>query len=332
MFEGFTDRAREVVVLAREEARDSGQRNIGTEHLLLGLLDQDDGIASRALGSLGVTADRVRNEIQIQHPWLSGERFDGQIPFTRRAASVLELSLRERLRMGHDAIGPEHVLLGIVAANNGVAIRVLSSFGVEPVAIVQAVDELFPTAGGPVLARRERGFPQTDRSIDDWYPMPASDSLRRLLVTAAGAADFAKRTELELPDLLSAMTNYVSAGLLAGLGIDAEGLRTAVQSDRQNSKGPRSDEPVPTAGLAGSVRVVSIEVVDDERPVGCGERVRGLLEAAGARTLKRGGAAIEVSDVLLVLARDEQTSATLASLGVDVIALRAAIERHDASG
>jgi hypothetical protein len=233
VFEGFTDRAREVVVLAREEARNSGQRKIGTEHLLLGLLDQDDGIPSRALGSLGVTADRVRDEIQIQLPWLSGERLDGQIPFTRRAVSVLELSLRERLRLGHDVIGPEHVLLGMVAVNNGLAIRVLSSFGVGPDAIVQAVDQLFPTAGGPVLARRERGFPQTDWLIDDWLAMPPSDSLRRLLVNAAGAADRGERTEVELPDLLLAMINYVNAGLLTDLGIDADGLRTAVERDRR---------------------------------------------------------------------------------------------------
>lgn len=332
MFEGFTDRAREVIGLAKEEARNSGQRKIGTEHLLLGLLDQDDGFPSRALGSLGVTAHRVRSEIQIQVPWLSGEQFDRQIPFTRRAVSVLELSLRERLRMGHDEIGPEHVLLGMVAANNGLAIRVLSSFGVEPAAIVQAVDQLFPTAGGPVLARRERGFPQTDWSIDDWLPMPPSDSLRRLLVNAAGAADLGERTEVELPDLLSAITSYVNAGLLTDLGIDAEGLRTAVERDRQKSKAPRPVEPVPTPGQTPSVRVVRIEKVDDERQVGCGEHARGLLKAAGARTLKRGGAAIEVSDLLLVLASDEQTSPRLASLGVDVIALRAAIERHDASG
>jgi ATP-dependent Clp protease ATP-binding subunit ClpC len=105
VLERFTDRAREVVVLAGEEARNSGQRNIGTEHLLLGLLDQDGGIAVQALDSLGVTADRVRDEIRVRHPWLTGERFEGQVPFTPRAASVVELSLRESERLSHDMIG-----------------------------------------------------------------------------------------------------------------------------------------------------------------------------------------------------------------------------------
>jgi len=161
--------------------------------------------------------------------------------------------------------------------------------------------------------------------------MPPSDSLRRLLVTAAGAADFGKRTEVELSDLLSAITHYVNAGVLRELGIDAEGLRAAVERDRQNSEAPRSDAPTPTAGQGAFVRVVRMEVVDDERQVGCGEHALGLLNSAAARTLNRGGIAIEVSDVLFVLASEKQTAATLASLGVDMIALRAAIERRDAS-
>ncbi len=151
-------------------------------------------------------------------------------------------------------------------------------------------------------------------------------------MNAAGAADFAGRTAVELPDLLSAITNYVNAGLLAELGIDPDGLRTAVERERQRSKAPKPDEPVATAPITQSVRIVSIEEVDDERQVGCGEHVRGLLTAAGACTLKPGGATIEVSDLLLVLASEEQTAATVASFGVDVTALRAAIERPDASG
>jgi ATP-dependent Clp protease ATP-binding subunit ClpC len=189
----FTDRAREVVVLAREEARHSGQRNIGTEHVLLGLVDQDDGIAVHVLHSFGVTANRVHDEIRVQHPWMTGERFEGQIPFTPRAASVLELLRRESERVSHPMIGPEHLLLGLIAANNRLALTLLSTFGVDPAAVNQAVDQILPTAGGPALARRDRGWPETNGSIDSWLPIPPSQPVRRLLLNAAGSADIAER-------------------------------------------------------------------------------------------------------------------------------------------
>ena len=189
----FTDRAREVVVLAREEARHSGQRNIGTEHVLLGLVDQDDGIAVHVLHSFGVTANRVHDEIRVQHPWMTGERFEGQIPFTPRAASVLELLRRESERVSHPMIGPEHLLLGLIAANNRLALTLLSTFGVDPAAVNQAVDQILPTAGGPALARRDRAWPETNGSIDSWLPIPPSQPVRRLLLNAAGSADIAER-------------------------------------------------------------------------------------------------------------------------------------------
>jgi len=323
VWERFTDRAREVVVLAGDEARNSGQRNIGTEHLLLGLLDQDDGFASRALGSLGVTADRVRDEIRVRHPWLTGERFDGEVPFTPRAASVLELSLRESERLSQDGIGPEHLLLGLIAVNNGLAVTVLSTFGFDPAAVNHAINQVFSTAGGPVFARRERGWPETHGSIDDWLPMPPRQSVRRLLLNAAGAADIAERSEITVLDLVAAFINYVNVALLASLEIDADQLRMAVEREHQNQwrKPFGLDGPVPM-----------IEGDDDGRRVGCGERVHSLLMAAGGRARERGAAVIEVNDVLLALVSDEEAVATLRRLGVDVIALRGAIERRDASG
>ena len=325
VLERFTDRAREVVVLAREEARNSGQRNIGAEHLLLGLLDQDDGAALQALASLGVTADRVRDEIRVQNPGLSGERFDGQVPFTPRAVTVLELSLRESERLSQPMIGPEHLLLGLIAVNNGLAARVLSAFGVEPVALNHAVDQLLPTAGGPILARRDRGFPQTGEPIDDWLPMPPSLSLRRLLISAAGAADIAVRSEIDVLDLLAGITDFANAALLASLGIDDEQLRRAVQH-RWNEQ--RKPLVLDSRARAGRTR---IEGDDDGRRVVCGQRVRGLLTAAGTGALERGGAVLEISDLLLALTLDQETAVTLSGLGVDVIALRGALERRNPS-
>jgi len=124
VFERFTERARQVVVLAQEEARSLRHNYIGTEHILLGLLREEEGFAARVLGSLGVTIERVRPQtVRIVG---SGEEVtSGQIPFTPRAKKVLELALREALSLGHDYIGTEHILLGLVRENEGVAMRVL---------------------------------------------------------------------------------------------------------------------------------------------------------------------------------------------------------------
>jgi hypothetical protein len=92
---------------------------------------------------------RVRDEIRVRHPWLTGERFEGQVPFTPRAASVLELSLRESERLSHRMIGPEHLLLGLIATNNGLAVTLLSTFGVDSAAVIQAVDRIFPDRWRP---------------------------------------------------------------------------------------------------------------------------------------------------------------------------------------
>jgi ATP-dependent Clp protease ATP-binding subunit ClpC len=128
MFERFTERARQVVVLAQEEARTLKHNYIGTEHILLGLLREEEGLAARVLESLNVTAEQVRG--QVARIIGEGEEVTtGQIPFTPRTKKVLELSLREALSLGHNYIGTEHILLGIVRENEGVAARILLDFG-----------------------------------------------------------------------------------------------------------------------------------------------------------------------------------------------------------
>ena len=141
MFERFTDRARRVVVLAQEEARMLNHNYIGTEHLLLGLVHEGEGIAARALESLGITLNSVREQVQdIIGPGANAP--SGHIPFTPRAKKVLELSMREAIQLNHGYIGTEHILLGMVRANEGVANQVLAKLGVEPAAARQAVMDL----------------------------------------------------------------------------------------------------------------------------------------------------------------------------------------------
>jgi len=130
VFEQFTERARQVVVLAQDEARALNHNYIGTEHLLLGLLREEEGLAARVLESLDITFEEVRAQIAriVGH---GDEVTTGQIPFTPRAKKVLELALREALSLGHSYIGTEHLLLGLVRENEGVASRILRDFDAD---------------------------------------------------------------------------------------------------------------------------------------------------------------------------------------------------------
>jgi ATP-dependent Clp protease ATP-binding subunit ClpC len=130
VFERFSDRARQVVVDAQDEARTLKHNYIGTEHLLLGLLTESDGASRRALDTLGVRLEETRAQV-AQIIGQGDEVTTGQIPFTPRAKKVLELALREALFLGHDYIGSEHILLGIVRVNDGVAPRILLDYGAD---------------------------------------------------------------------------------------------------------------------------------------------------------------------------------------------------------
>ena len=151
MFERFTDRARRVVVLAQEEARMLNHDYIGTEHILLGLIHEGEGVAARALESLGISLDAVRQ--QVEEIIGQGQQApSGHIPFTPRAKKVLELSLREALQLGHNYIGTEHILLGLIREGDGVAAQVLVKLGADLNRVRQQVIELIsgqqPEPGG----------------------------------------------------------------------------------------------------------------------------------------------------------------------------------------
>src|SRR5246127_853071 len=141
MFERFTDRARRVVVLAQEEARMLNHNYIGTEHILLGLIHEGEGVAAKSLESLGISLEGVRS--QVEEIIGQGQQApSGHIPFTSRAKKVLELSLREALQLGHNYIGTEHILLGLIREGDGVAAQVLVKLGADLNRVRQQVIQL----------------------------------------------------------------------------------------------------------------------------------------------------------------------------------------------
>ncbi|GAA1252894.1 MULTISPECIES: ATP-dependent Clp protease ATP-binding subunit [Oryzihumus] len=170
MFERFTDRARRVVVLAQEEARMLNHNYIGTEHILLGLIHEGEGVAAKALESLGISLDAVRE--QVQEIIGQGQQApSGHIPFTPRAKKVLELSLREALQLGHNYIGTEHILLGLIREGEGVAAQVLVKLGADLNRVRQQVIQLLSgyqgkeptTTGGP-----QEGTPSGSLVLDQF--------------------------------------------------------------------------------------------------------------------------------------------------------------------
>src|SRR5436189_1014756 len=148
MFERFTDRARRVVVLAQEEARMLSHNYIGTEHILLGLIHEGEGVAAKALESLNISLEAVRSQVE-EIIGQGGSSPSGHIPFTPRAKKVLELSLREALQLGHNYIGTEHILLGLIREGEGVAAQVLVKLGADLSRVRQQVIQLLSGYSGP---------------------------------------------------------------------------------------------------------------------------------------------------------------------------------------
>ena len=186
MFERFTDRARRVLVLAQEEARLLNHSFIGTEHILLGLIHEGEGVAAKALDSMGISLEAVREKVE-ETIGMTGAPPSGSPPFTPRAKKVLELSLREALQLGHSYIGTEHMLLGLVREGEGVAAQVLVSLGADLGRVRQQVIQMMsgyqgkeavgstpgssssePTSGSAVLDQFGRNLTQLakDNKLD----------------------------------------------------------------------------------------------------------------------------------------------------------------------
>ena len=182
MFERFTDRARRVVVLSQEEARLLNHNYIGTEHILLGLIHEHEGVAAKALESLDITLESVRGQVE-EIIGQGGDSPSSHIPFTPRAKKILELSLREALQLSHNYIGTEHILLGLLREGEGVAAQVLAKLGADLDRVREQVVLLLAAPGeassSPLSPEPERsaGEPSESRSrvnISSGGPMEAT--------------------------------------------------------------------------------------------------------------------------------------------------------------
>jgi ATP-dependent Clp protease ATP-binding subunit ClpA len=191
MFQQFTDRARRVVVLAQEEARLLNHDYVGTEHLLLGLAHEGQGVAAKALESLGIRLEALRS--QVEEAIGRGQRApSGHLSFTPRAKKVLELSLRESQQLGHNYLGTEHLLLGLVREGEGVAAQVLVKLGADLSRVRQQVIQLLGgSAGGPEEAAGTRPVPDEPGEVEEQLAQ-----VRRQKEAAIEAEDFAKAAAL----------------------------------------------------------------------------------------------------------------------------------------
>jgi ATP-dependent Clp protease ATP-binding subunit ClpC len=165
MFERFTDRARRVVVLAQEEARMLNHNYIGTEHILLGLIHEGEGIPAQVLGSHGISLEAVRQQVE-EIVGQGKQAPTGNIPFTPRAKRVLELSLREALQLGHNYIGPEHIMLGFIREGEGRGMEIIGRLGADADRVRQQVREL--AMKQPAVAAPQESAPSTSLVLDQF--------------------------------------------------------------------------------------------------------------------------------------------------------------------
>ena len=220
LFQGFTEPAREVLVLGQEEARALKHGWIGTEHLLLGLLSEQEGLAAPALQSLGVSVEAIRKQV-VRILGLGEQVTSGRLPFTPRAKKVLELSLREAMALGHAYIGPEHILLGLVRENEGLASRILLDFDA---AAAQVRSELY--AAMDVTAGSDCSRPEQGRR----WPSPArfTERSRHVLLVAQEEARAIQHRYIGTEHLLLGLLGEkqgVAAQALESLAVTVERVR-----------------------------------------------------------------------------------------------------------
>jgi ATP-dependent Clp protease ATP-binding subunit ClpC len=240
LFERFTERARQVVVHAQAEARTLRHDHVGTEHLLLGLLREDKGVGARVLGSLDVTLERTRGEV-VRIVGVGGDDPSGrQPPFTPVAKQVLERALHEALVLGHNYIGTEHILLGLISVNDGPSVRILADMNVTPDAIrAETLQMIGPAPAAPTEAGGQA--PPLPRSGEEWFHVAPGSRARRLLMLAAARALDDGRSLIEPTDVLIALTRDEQTGpLLAELGVDEAAVRAALGRRRPPNPPPQA--------------------------------------------------------------------------------------------
>jgi ATP-dependent Clp protease ATP-binding subunit ClpA len=264
MFERFTDRARQTVVFAQEEARRLDHSYIGTEHLLLGLLRDAESLAARTLHELGIGLEMVRGDVEkiIGH---GGETPGGHIPFTPRAKKVLELSLREALQLGHNYIGTEHILLGLVREGEGVAAQVLVKRGAALPRVRKAVLDQLGRMGSERLA--PHGRPR--RTPAAALAVATADEL-------AGSGSTGSHHLLEA---LARSEESLAGKVLAALGVDADAL--AAKIDELGVEGTSDVTPEEVAARRMEVRVEGDAVHLVLRDDASVEVARAVIERLG---------------------------------------------------
>ena len=280
MFERFTNRARHAVVLAQEEARRLDHNYIGTEHILLGLLGEPDGLACRALAGVGMSLEAARNEVTAI-VGTGAASVSGHIPFTPRAKKTLELSLREALQLHHNYIGTEHILLGLIREGEGVAAQVLKQHA-DLTVIQAAVLDLLPAASAEA-ARTRRWLRRPGAVAPGEAGAPAGQTVLNTTPAADTTLSEAARLAGSRPVgshhlLLAALADpdTAAARALAALGVD---LDRAKETLRGADITGTSDEPPEEAGR----RQMIIQVTGDRLTI---EATDPVLTEAGRAALQ----------------------------------------------
>jgi ATP-dependent Clp protease ATP-binding subunit ClpA len=282
MFERFTNRARHVVVLAQEEARQLKHNYIGTEHILLGLLGEPEGYGGRVLASFGITRDGAREEVRAM-VGTGASAPSGHIPFTPRAKKTLELSLREALQLHHNYIGTEHILLGLIREGDGVAAQLMKQHA-DLMTIRLAVLDIVP-AGKSDDAKGRRWLLRRRSTEGD--PLEAPQPVEQTELRTTPAADTSLTEAARLAGaqpvgshhlLLAALAddNTAAAKALAALGVNLEQAKEALRSADVTGT---SDEQPEEAGR----RQMVIHVTDDKL----------TIEASDPAIIQAGRAALD---------------------------------------
>jgi ATP-dependent Clp protease ATP-binding subunit ClpC len=237
MFEGFTERGRQVVALAQDEAMTLRHDHIGTEHLLLGLLREHEGLAAHVLHSFDITLERARGEVvRLVGVGTTGLAAGQTPPFAPDARGVLERASHEQRELGHNYIGTEHILLALLTLSEGVPMRILLDCDAKPDQVRQAVIRALSGAAPPSQppgSSAAGGSPASGNGFEEWIRVGPGAGLRRLLMVAGARALDDGREDIQPSDVLLALTRDEHTGpLLAELGGDDVAIARALERRR----------------------------------------------------------------------------------------------------
>jgi ATP-dependent Clp protease ATP-binding subunit ClpA len=232
LFERFTERARQIVVLAQEEARTLRHDHIGTEHLLLGLLREQHGMGAKVLESFDIPVERVRGEV-VRIVGVGDHADTGQLPFTPDAKRVLEAAVQEASSLGHNYIGTEHILLALITLSEGVSVRILADCNAQPDQIRSEVIRLLSGPGARREQRPPSATPPSANGFQEWIRVGSGAGVRQLLMVAAARALDDGREAVQPRDVLLALTRDQAIGpVLAQHGLDDAAIRRALERRR----------------------------------------------------------------------------------------------------